>query len=279
MKFAVISVHFVLVVVADFLPATVHHHIAQAFAMGTGALGRVERKIVGRRIAIRNAAGGTHETARVVMHIARIGIAHHHGTAALLHRSANAAQQPHMILRRIILKRCGRGYLEPVHHHFDIVVAVAVKLHAGKQLFNFAVNTGIEIALTAETLKELPIVALSVFHHRRHDVQLVSAVALENQVENLLLAVVHHLLSGNVGKGFSGTGVKQAEEVVDFGRRADGRARIFVRRLLLDTDHGRQAGNLIHVGTREIAQKIAGISRKGLDVAALPFSIYGVKRQ
>src|SRR5262249_49751355 len=54
---------------------------------------------------------------------------------------------------------------------------------------------------------------------------------------------------------------------------ADGRARVFAGRLLLDADRGRQAGQQIDVRLLQLAEKLAGGGGERFDVAALSLRI------
>ena len=66
-----------------------------------------------------------------------------------------------------------------------------------------------------------------------------------------------------------GAGVEQPQVVVDLGDRADGRARVLRRGLLVDR-HGRaQALDEVDVGLVHLAEELPGVRRERLDVAAL----------
>ncbi len=67
--------------------------------------------------------------------------------------------------------------------------------------------------------------------------------------------------------------------VVDLGHGADGRPRALARRLLLDADGRRQAGDLLDLRLLQRGQELAGVAGEALDVASLPFRIERVDRQ
>ncbi len=73
--------------------------------------------------------------------------------------------------------------------------------------------------------------------------------------------------------------VEQAQVVVDLGDRADGRARVAARRLLVDGDRGRQALDEVDVGLVHLAQELARVAAQALDVAALALRVDRVERQ
>ena len=74
-------------------------------------------------------------------------------------------------------------------------------------------------------------------------------------------------------------GVQQPQVVVDLGDRADGRARVARRRLLVDRDRGRQALDEVDVGLVHLAEELAGVRRQRLDVAALALGVDRVERE
>src|SRR5260370_1418435 len=74
-------------------------------------------------------------------------------------------------------------------------------------------------------------------------------------------------------------GVQQTEVIVDFRRRGDCRSRIASRVLLLDRNGRSDPRDFIDVRFLETLQKLARVSGKRFDVAALAFRIDCVKRQ
>ena len=79
--------------------------------------------------------------------------------------------------------------------------------------------------------------------------------------------------------GASDAREEQFQVVVDFGRRADGRARIPRVDLLLDRDGRSDSGNQVDVGLVDLAQKLAGVGRQAFDVASLALGEDGVERE
>ncbi|MPM86728.1 hypothetical protein SDC9_133819 [bioreactor metagenome] len=70
-------------------------------------------------------------------------------------------------------------------------------------------------------------------------------------------------------------GVKQPQVIVDFGHRGDGGARVAARGALLDGNRRRQSFDVIDLGLLEPVEKLPGVGRKALDIAALSL---GIKR-
>ncbi len=71
----------------------------------------------------------------------------------------------------------------------------------------------------------------------------------------------------------AGAREQQAQVVVDFGYRADRRARVVRRRFLLDGDRGRQPVDMIDIGFFHHRQELPGIGGQRFDVAALAFGV------
>ena len=121
--------------------------------------------------------------------------------------------------------------------------------------------------------------SLALLHQGGQEVDTVVGIVTEQQFDDLLLGIFHHFLTAGIRIGFAGSRIEQAEEVVDFGDRADGGTGIFVGGLLLNADHRREPADLVHVGTFEVVEKITRVGRKGLDVSALTLGIDGVEGQ
>src|SRR5262249_55459 len=75
----------------------------------------------------------------------------------------------------------------------------------------------------------------------------------------------------------AGTRVQETQVVVDLRHRADGRARIVRRRLLLDRDRGREAVDLVYVGLLHDGQELPRIGRERFHVATLTVGGDGVE--
>ena len=72
-------------------------------------------------------------------------------------------------------------------------------------------------------------------------------------------------------------GEEEAEEVVDLGDRANGRARVGRDRLLVDGDRRRDALDGLDLGFLHLVDELAGVGREALDVAALALGEDGVE--
>ena len=150
--------------------------IAQAMTAGTGSLGGIEGEVVGCGIVIGDATGGTHEMAAIVAHLVGLHIVDQHLSIALLEGIGHTASDALVVL---VL------YLQAVHHDLDAMILVAVELHAGSDLADGAIHTGIEVALALHALEEFTIVALAVLDQGREQIDLVALVVLLQELEYL----------------------------------------------------------------------------------------------
>ena len=74
-------------------------------------------------------------------------------------------------------------------------------------------------------------------------------------------------------------GEEHAQEVVDFGDGAHGRARVAARGLLFQRNGGGKAFDLVHVRLVHLGEELAGVGRKGFHIAALAFRVHDVERE
>ncbi len=222
------------------------------------------------RLHIGQSRRGIHERAAVVAHLITLGIQHHQLAVSLLESQVNGVGQALAVLV---------GHLEAVHHEFHTVVDVAVELHPEGNLAQCPIDTHVHVALLAQVLKQVLVMALAVLDQRSQDVYLVTLVTFQYQTQDLVGCVLDHALARQVGIGVGSTGIEQPQVVIHLGRRADGTARVAVHGLLPYRDDRTQAGYLIHVGALKYSQHVAGIGGKCLQIAPLPLGKNGVERQ
>ena len=199
------------------------------------APGRVERKGVRRRIFERDARGGAHQMPRIVAHRLRIVVVERHRPLALPHRLLERSHQP--VVRLL-------AHAQAVDHQVDRVDLVAVELHARRELAHLAVDTGVEIALLHQRLEQLAVVSLAALDDRCEQRDATACEIAQDQVENLFVGVMHHLLARSRRIG-ARSAHRERREVVDLGDGTHRRPRIFVGRLLLDGHHGAQSRDLV----------------------------------
>ena len=157
---------------------------------------------------------------------------------------------------------------------------VAVELHAVGDLSQLPVDADGEEALLTELLEELFVMPLTLLDDGGQEEDLLSLIALEEELQDLLLGIAHHGLAREVRYSGTCACIEEAEEVVDLRDGPDGRAGIAVRGLLLNRYDGAETCDLIDIRALETSTKEAsGIGAERLDIAALALSVDGVECQ
>ena len=144
---------------------------------------------------------------------------------------------------------------------------------------HLTIDTHIEETLAAHLFEEFAVVSLAGLDERSQDEDGLALIVFQYEVDNLLLGILDHLLTRSVGVGLAGTGKEQAQVVVYLGDGAHSGAGIFVSGLLLYGNHGREASDLVYIGTLHATKEVACIGREGLYIAALAFGKEGIERQ
>ena len=205
-----------------------------------------------------------------MFHLSRLVVQYHDQSFALFHGYL------YRLLQSVI-----NAFLDShaVDDHLDVVVLVAVHFHAAHYLVHLAVDADVEIALATHRLKQLAVVALAAAHQGSQNQNFPARIVVGYQVDDFLLGVFHHRLARDIAVGTSGAGIEQTHVVVDLSGGTYRGTGILIGGFLLDADDGRQSGYLVNVGTFHTAQKVAGIGRERLDIAALPLGKDGVEGQ
>ena len=105
---------------------------------------------------------------------------------------------------------------------------------------------------------------------RRCDERFRSLTEREDVLGHVVDVVALHLAARYGREGAADAGEEQFEVVVDLGGGADRRTRIARVDLLFDGDGRRDPRDEVDVGLVDLAQKLPGVGRQALHVAALP---------
>ena len=256
--------------VGNDFPDVEHRLLAQTVAMGTGALRRVERKGMRRGVLESHARRGAHQMARIEALLLGAVIVNGHRALALPHR---LPERSHHAVAGVL------GHDEPVHDQIDRMDFIAVETHAGRNLADLAVDARIDISFLGQRLEQFAVVALAALHDGSHQGDFTPGKARHDQLGDLLVGVMHHLLARDGRIGARRARIEQTQEVVDLGNRADGRTGILVGRLLFDGHHGAETRDLVHVGTLHRPHELTRIGRERLHVATLPLGVDRVERE
>ena len=159
------------------------------------------------------------------------------------------------------------------------MVLVAVHLHALDDFLQLSINADVQVAFAAHAFKEFAVMSFTAAYDGSQNHDFPSGIVVPYHVEHAFFRIFHHRFASHVAVGLAGTGIEQSQKVVNLGGGAYGGAGVFVGRLLLNADDGRQTGYLIDIGPFQSAQEVACVGRESLDVAALPFGKDGVEGQ
>ena len=127
------------------------------------------------------------------------------------------------------------------------------------EVTQFPVDAHAHIAVTADLVEDLPMLALLPAHELRHDEQLCPL----GQRHNL----VHHLIDALLSDGFAAARavrtpracVEQAQIVIDLRHSPHRRAWIVTRRLLVNRDRGRQPLDVVHIGLIHLSEELTRV--------------------
>ena len=172
--------------VGNDLPDVEDGFLAQPVAMRAGALGRVERKGMRRGVFERDTRRGAHQVAGVEALLFGTVVVDGHRTLALTHGLLERGHHP------------VAGLLtddQTVDHQVDGVYLVTVKAHTGRNLADLAVDTGIDIPLFSQRLKQFAVMPLAAFDDGSHQGDLAPREARHNEPGDLLVGIMHHLLA------------------------------------------------------------------------------------
>ena len=158
---------------------------------------------------------------------------------------------------------------EPVDDDLDGVLELLVQRRRLVQRVGLTVHAHPGEALGLELAEELDVLALAAADDRGEHLEAAPLLQGQDTVDDLLRRLPLDLGAARRAVWPAGTGVEQAEVVVDLGDGADRRARVARGRLLVDGDRRGQALDEVDVGLVHLAEELAGVRRERLDVAAL----------
>ena len=172
-----------------------------------------------------------------------------------------------------------RPHSQAIDDRVDGVPAARVEARRRVELDEPAVDVGAHEALGLQVLERLGVLALAVLHDRGEQQHGRALRQRQHLVDHLADRLRREVLAVLRAARHAGARVQHAQVVVDLGDRADRRARVVRRRLLLDRDRRGQPLDVVDVGLFHHGQELPGIGRQRLDVAALPLGVDRVERE
>ena len=168
---------------------------------------------------------------------------------------------------------------EAVDHDRDVVLVLLVEDDLVLEHPQLAVDLRPREALRAQLLEDLAVLALAPAHERRQHHEARALLELHDLVDDLLGGLPGDRLAADVAVRMADARPQQAQVVVDLGDRADRRARVARRRLLVDRDGRRQALDRVDVGLVHLAQELPRVRAERLDIAPLALGVDRVEGQ
>ncbi len=172
-----------------------------------------------------------------------------------------------------------RLHHEPVDDDVDRVLELLVERDLLLEQALLAVHLHAREALAAKLLEQVAELALAVAHDRRVHREARPLRELQDLVDDRLEALARDRAAADRAVRPADARVEEAEIVVDLGDRADGRARVAARGLLVDRDGRAEAVDVVDVRLLHHLQELARVGRERLDVAALALGVDRVEGQ
>ena len=165
-----------------------------------------------------------------------------------------------------------------VDDDLDRVALVLVELGRIGDVDHLAVDADAHEALPAGRVEDPVALGLAVLDERAEDEQARPLRQREDLVDDLLDGLALDGVAVGAVRD-ADPREQQAQVVVDLGDRADRRARVARRALLVDGDGRREPVDLVDVGLLHLAEELARVGAQALDVAALALGVDGVEGQ
>ena len=168
---------------------------------------------------------------------------------------------------------------EPVDHDRDVVLHLLLQHRRLVEPDHLAVDDRAGVAPRRQLPEEVDELALLLRHDGAQHLVADAIGQLHELVGDLLHRLPLDALTAHGTVRYADTRPEQAHVVVDLGDRADRRARVAVRRLLVDGDRRAQALDEVDVGAVYLTEELARVGRERLDVASLPLGEDRVERE
>ena len=166
-----------------------------------------------------------------------------------------------------------RLHHEPVDDDLDRVLELLVEDDLLLEHPHLAVDLHAREPVGAQLLEDVLVLALAVADDRRVDRELRPFRQPQHLVDDRLDRLARDRPPADRAVRPPDPRVEQAQVVVDLGHRADRRARIARRRLLVDRDRRREALDRVHVRLLHHLEELARVGGERLDVPALALCV------
>ena len=153
----------------------------------------------------------------------------------------------------------GAAHDHAIHYRFHRVHLVAVEIRHFADFVKFAIDPHTHKALLLQVLKDIFVMALAVFDHRRQNQQTGAFGQFHDAIDNLGGRLLRDRFAAGGAVGLADACIKQAQIVINFGDCTHGRAGIAPGAFLVNRNGRTQPFNLVNIGLFHQPQKLAGI--------------------
>ena len=168
---------------------------------------------------------------------------------------------------------------EAVDDDGDVVLELLVEDDLLLEHPQLAVDLHAREAVAPQLVEQLAVLALAPAHDRREHHEPRAVLELHDLVDDLLDRLRRDRPPAVGAVRLADARPQQAQVVVDLGDRADRRARVARRRLLVDRDRRRQPLDRVDVGLVHLPEELARVGAQRLDVTALALRVDRVERE
>src|SRR5580698_2710867 len=238
---------------------------AEAVAFGTSAIRRVKAERTRLKLRYRDAAVRARQLLRIDVFFApdnndgdQSTRQFERGLDGLLQTLRDAALQQHA-----------------VDENFNCVILAAVERRRLVEIYKLTIDARADVTVLLIFLELFPVFAFAAAHDRSEHHNPVVRLERQDRLDNLFGRLACDRLAAVRAMGCPNRAVDDAQIVVDFGDRANGRSRRASGRLLFDRNRRGQPFDRVHFRTLHLVEKLARIGRKRLNVTALPFGVEG----
>ena len=99
------------------------------------------------------------------------------------------------------------------------MVFITVYAHSRYYFLYLSIDPGIYIAIAPDLFEQLPVMSLPSPYQGSQHINLLPRVSIHNDLQDLILRVLHHLFTGYIGKCIRCPGKKKPEKIIDLGDR------------------------------------------------------------
>ena len=167
----------------------------------------------------------------------------------------------------------------PIDDNFDAVLAFVVDCGRLVEVERTTIDAHSCEPRPADFIEQRLVLFLPLTLDWGHDVDLRPFWHRENSLDDFVASLRANRDATLRAISLAEPRVKDAQIVVNFGDRTDGRTRAFARRFLFDANRRRQSRNLFDARLLNLAEKLSRVTRQRFDVTTLPLRINRVECQ